>query len=101
MSNPTISGAQDGDEALKTFLDAQDRHQAFVEATLEAAALASGFRIGGLPTPPVTRLQANLESLGNTGWSIRPLKDDSFTNPVQILVAPVAIHVQTPDRWFF
>ena len=43
MSNPTISGAQDGDEALKTFLDAQDRHQAFVEATLEAAALASGF----------------------------------------------------------
>ena len=32
----TSTQAQDGDEALKAFLDAQERHQDFVEASLEA-----------------------------------------------------------------
>lgn len=37
-----VAKAEDGDEALKAFLDAQERHQDFVEASLEAWQLQRG-----------------------------------------------------------
>jgi hypothetical protein len=52
-----LTSTQDGDEALKAFLDAQERHQDFVEASLEAvridAAKRKGFRNGGRGTTPI------------------------------------------------